>query len=72
MRTRIIKDGIDCFEQNKIVTFLYEFGKELIDLNLLWSLTDKDIFSEKELEEFYQLIGYSVNGYEELFGEIET
>ena len=56
------------FVPNKIVIFLLEMTKE-VDLNKLWSLTNKGVFSVDELKEFYQLIGYSEGGYCDLFPE---
>lgn len=51
------------FRENKIVRFLLEQGP--FDLNSLVPMALKR-FPVSDLEQFYQLIGYSVSGYGEL------
>lgn len=38
-----------------------------LDLNLLWMR--RDLYSLDEFQELYQLIGYSISGYEEIFDD---
>ena len=58
--------GREYFTGNKVVSFMFEMNDN-IDFNKLWALVDRRILSKEDLKEFYQLIGYSVDGYEELF-----
>lgn len=71
MRNRKIVevDGKKRFEGNRIVRHIFEVAKSgnRIDLNLIWSMYNSGMFSRKELKEFYQLIGYTVDGFQELF-----
>ena len=64
------KNGALRFKRNPIVKFLYELTKDNqgIDLNLIRSL---DIFTEDDLLEFYRLLGYSVDGYRDVFPDAE-
>ncbi len=55
------------FQENKIVRFLLDNG--IYDLNKLWIMFhNSKIFSLDDMEQFYQLIGYSVSG----FGDISN
>jgi argininosuccinate synthase len=60
-----ILDG-DTYKGNKIVRFLLEMC-DSVDINRLWRLTDKGLFTKEELIEFYKMIGYSREGMNELF-----
>jgi hypothetical protein len=62
------KDGIIRFQENPIVSVLKDFCQtgQKIDLNGIWALGDRGMVSRDDLAHFYQLIGYSVSGYEEL------
>lgn len=71
MRPTETKYGRECFVPNKIVAFLFEYNKDLINLDKIGRLVNRGIFSEEEMEEFYQLLGYPIHGYEEIFGEID-
>jgi len=62
---REVKNGY--YVANKVIVYLKETSSA--DMNLLWSLCNKDLFTLDDLKEFYQLIGYSVEGYKELFNE---
>lgn len=57
--------GEKCFEKNNIVIALLRTGK--LDLNDIWALFNDDMFTKKDLLDFYQLIGYTLKGYVELF-----
>jgi len=62
------EQGVERFKPNRIVGFLLDWGNT--DLNQIWKMRARGLFSTEELREFYQLIGYSVSGYEELsFGD---
>jgi hypothetical protein len=60
-------DGIERFKQNRVISYLLKFG--IIDLNDLFSMYQIGLFERLEMEELYQLIGYSVSGYYEIWGE---
>lgn len=55
------------FKMNKIVRYLLDTHSQPVDLNLIWKLTDNNIFDIEDLKELYQLIGYSEGGYYEVF-----
>ena len=59
-------NGIEVFKQNKIVSYLLDTNPHT-DLNIIWKLHRRGIFTDKEIKEFYQLIGYSISGYNEIF-----
>ena len=54
------------YRGNKIVIFLKEMC-DTVDINKLWRMTDKGIFDKEELIELYKMIGYSIEGMNELF-----
>ena len=56
----------DTYRGNKIVKFLLEMC-DPIDINRLWRLTEKGLFTKEELFEFYKMIGYTREGMNELF-----
>jgi len=60
-------DGRKRFKGNKIVQILLETSK--LDMNNIVSMVGMGAFSEEGYREFCQLIGYSVDGYEEIFEE---
>lgn len=66
MRKIIKTENIERFEPNRIVRLLLDTGK--INLNEIWVMYGNDLFTIDELKEFYQLIGYTVSGYDEIFG----
>ena len=53
------------FKRNAIVRFLLD-NNGSFDLNALWRMLGSDTFSIEDMEQFYQLIGYSVSGFEEI------
>ena len=57
------KGGTIRFKTNKIVNYLLD-QKGGIDLNYLAARSDK--FDQTDWEQFYQLIGYSIDGFHEL------
>lgn len=58
-------NGVERFKQNAIVRYLLENGPD--DLNYLATIP----FSLEDRKQFYQLIGYSVCGFCDLFPEGE-
>lgn len=66
MREIIEEDGVRRFKANRIVDWCLD---NQTDLNQISVMVDKKIFTREELKEFYQLLGYSVDGYEEIFEE---
>lgn len=68
----IITDKYNCqrYKSNKIVRYLLD-THTTVDLNLIVKLHQSDFFTKEDIKEFYQLIGYSVSGYEDIFYEEE-
>jgi len=66
----VLVGGIIRFKQNKVVDFLLECAREgkKFDLNALWILYHRKLFSIEDMVQLYQLIGYSVSG----FGDISN
>jgi len=60
----IDSQGVLRFKKNKIVDFLLDNGG--IDLNRLWRLWGSGLFPIEDMEQFYQLIGYSISGFNEM------
>ena len=56
------------FEMNRIIRFLLD-SNDNVDLNKIWKYHEGELFNHEELKEFYQLIGYTVNGYNEIFNK---
>jgi hypothetical protein len=57
------------FQENRIVTALLDLrgtGPKRLDLNEIVKRYHEGEFTEAELNQFYMLIGYSVEGYREL------
>lgn len=56
------------FFPNRIVRVLLDAAtaRGAMDLNRIKAMADNSEFTEADLNEFYQLIGYSVSGYQEL------
>ena len=57
-------DGVARFKKNNIVRYLLDLG--VTDLNKLWLALHAGAFSMEDMEQFYQLIGYSVEGFAEI------
>ena len=68
MREKETINGVERFKQNGIVRYLLDTHKDC-DLNLIWKLCESGLFSKEDLQEFYELIGYTISGYEEIFGK---
>ena len=66
--TYIDEQGTERFKPNKVVEYVLLRGtRDGADLNTLWIMFDKGFFTLEEMKEFYQLINYSVSGYEDIF-----
>lgn len=66
----IIKDesGVERFQRNRIVCLLLTLARtNKVDINELWRWYYDGLFSKEEMQEFYQLIGYSTCSYEEVW-----
>ena len=61
----VVRDahGVVRFKENSIVRFLLDSGP--VDLNWLAAIGMQ--FTQEDWQQFYQLIGYSVSGYGDLF-----
>jgi hypothetical protein len=51
------------FKQNAIVDFLVKDARPGYDMNTIVMMVQHGKFSNEDLVQFYQLIGYSVGGY---------
>lgn len=60
------EDGTKRYKPNKVVSVLYD-SRGKFDLNDIWVMYGNGLFSKEDMQEFYQLIGYSVGGYEEIW-----
>ena len=71
MRNIIEEDGQRKFEGNRIVKHLLSVAKSgnKADLNLIWEMYSDGLFTRNELKELYQLMGFPISGYLELFEE---
>lgn len=72
MKDRKIKivDGRERFEGNGIIRFLFIVSG--VGIDSIATLYESGLVKEEEIREFYQLLGYSVNGYHEIFPDDET
>jgi len=59
--------GTARFKVNKIVRFLLATHSR-VDLNMIEAIP----FPQEDREQFYQLLGYSVGGYAEIFGDTDV
>ncbi len=67
MRKIIIdEDGRERYKRNRIVRFILDDNRNM-DMDKLWAFYENGMFDLEELKEFYQLIGYSIDGYDEIF-----
>lgn len=58
------KEGIVRFKSNKIIQYLMEQGRIGAKFNL--NTIPLGVFPQEDVEQFFQLQGYSLCGYEEL------
>lgn len=66
----VTMDGVQRFKENRIVSAFQEAASNgmKFDMNLLWIMYQRGAFTRAEMMQFYRLIGYSVCGFEEVFG----
>lgn len=57
-------NGVVRFKENKIVNYLWRVGH--LDMNQISIKHQQGIFSQEDLEQFYQLNGYSFSVFSEL------
>lgn len=64
---KIIKDedGTFRYRPNRVIKFLYQ--TKGCDLNTVWAAYTNGAFSLEEMMEFYRLIGYTLEGFEEIW-----
>lgn len=65
--TFIDEHGVQRFIPNGVITYMFE--NDQLDLNALCLAFHRDEFSLEDYQDFYQSIGYSVQGFLEVFGE---
>lgn len=60
--------GTRRFAPNRIVRNLLDSARDgrVLDLNAIWIDYCNGRYAKAEMREFYQLLGYSVGGYEEI------
>jgi len=58
--------GVIRFKRNAIVDFLVRDMRPGYDMNTIVTKAREGEFSNEDLVQFYQLIGYSVSGYSDL------
>lgn len=65
----VVSGGRQRFRPNRVVCHILDKVSEgkRCDLNDIWGLVGLGAFSKEEMHEFYRLIGYDINGYEEIF-----
>lgn len=68
-QTLIGGDGVQRFPANRIVRALLDTGK--LDLNDIWAMADSGAFSRRELMTFYMDLGYTLDGFADLFSKAE-
>ena len=64
--TYIDEYGVQRFVPSRVLIFLWE--NDQLDMNQLFAAFMKDEFDLEAYQEFYQDIGFSVGGFEEVFG----
>lgn len=67
-KTYIDKHGTRRFAGNPVVRDLLDAARDgrTLDLNAIWVDYCRSRYTKEEMREFYQLLGYSVSGYEEI------
>lgn len=75
-RQRIIEHGVRSdqhgvlrWRENRIISDLLLAAQPILDLNKISARTQTGRYSEMERRELYRLIGYSLCGYMDVFGE---
>jgi len=64
------KDETLRFRRNKVIDYVVQCSHDipLIDLNQIGRLYHSGLFSVHDVMEYYMLMGYSLCGFEEVFG----
>lgn len=65
--TYLDEHGVQRFVPGGVIVFLFENNQ--IDMNRLFLAFMADEFTLEDYQEFYQDLGFSVCGFEEVFGE---
>jgi hypothetical protein len=62
-------NGILRYKVNKVVRHLLDIAQRahVLDLNKIWLMYAEGEFTRADMKQFYQLIGYSVSGYGDVF-----
>lgn len=65
----IVKDeeGTLRYQENTLITWLHDIYH--IDMNNLWVAYRRKVFTRDEFMQFYRDIGYSLSGFEEVWGD---
>ncbi len=58
-------DGELRYRKNVVIRWLLDFGD--VDINKIWTTHNAGAFTTEDMMEFYRLIGYSLNGFEEIW-----
>jgi hypothetical protein len=58
------EDGVPRFQENKVITFLFETGK--LDLNMLSVMVANGVIPTEDYSQITQMLGYSVSGWGDL------
>lgn len=68
-QTVLDENGRQRFPANPIVRTLLDTGK--LSLNDIWAMHDSGMFSRRHMMTFYMDLGYTVDGFAELFSKAE-
>ena len=60
-------DGKIHYVGNKVIQYI--FAEYNVDLDKIAKLTSRRVLPLADVQQFYRLLGYSVEGWEELFGK---
>lgn len=66
-KTHTDEHGVLRYKKNKLICWLYDTLQ--IDMNVLWIAYQEGLFSREEFQQFYRDIGYSVDGYRDVWEE---
>jgi hypothetical protein len=58
--------GVMRFKVNVVVRLLLDAH---LDLNTIWVMYQRGAFTEADMMQFYQLLGYSIDGFWEVFDD---
>ncbi len=66
VETYVDEHGVQRFVPNGVITYLFE--NDQLDMNEIFKAFTKDEFTLEAYQEFYQGMGFSLSGFEEIFG----